>query len=57
MRVLSLSSGNKVNQPVVEVGRGRSISLVSQFQVPGFALEKDKLFELNLPVCYLCEGL
>lgn len=50
------SSGNKVSQSVGEVGKGRSIQFVSQSQMPGFALEKDKLFELNLPVCYLCEG-
>lgn len=57
MRGLSSSPGNKVNHSVVEAGQGRSIPLILQFQMPGFALEKDKLFELNLPICYLCEGL
>lgn len=54
---LSSSSGNKVSQSVVEVGRRRSIPLVSQSQMPGFVLEKDKMYKLNLPICYLCEGL
>lgn len=54
---LSSSSGNKVSQSVVEVGKRRSIPLVSQSQMPGFALEKNKIYELNLPICYLCEGL
>lgn len=57
MEGLSSPSGNKVSQSVVEVGRRRNIPLVSQSQMPGFALEKDKMYKLNLPICYLCEGL
>lgn len=57
MRGFNSSSGNEsVSQAVGEVGKGRSIPFVSQPQMPGFALEKDKLLELNLPICYLCEG-
>lgn len=56
MRAFSSSSGNKVSHSVGEVGKGRSISFVSQSQMPGSALEKDQLSELYLPICYLCEG-
>lgn len=56
MRSFSSSPGNEVSQSFGAVGKGRSIQFVSQSQMPGFALEKDKLFELNLPICYLCEG-
>lgn len=56
MRAFSSSSGSKVSHSVGEVGKGRSISFVSQSQMPGSALEKDQLFELYLPICYLCEG-
>lgn len=56
MKGFSTSSENKVSQSVGEVGRGRSIPFVSQSQIPGFAVEKNKPFELNLPICYLCAG-
>lgn len=54
MKGFSSSSENKVSQSVGEVGRGRSIPFVSQSQIPGFAVEKNKPFaSYLLPLCRL----